>query len=453
MAAHELNNTILKNSSALKAYYRFESGALTTDSSGNSKTLTNNGTVADGTGVYGGAADFGASNSTKYLTIADNLGIDGGAGSISCWIKLNAEIGSGYWYFANVQGTTTDTALAIWYDYNAGTRRVNFGRLRNGAAWDSALYTANLGTSSWYHLVLTYDATTIRGYVNGKYITGTAASGNGTANHSNGASVGGDPGGGGLASILADDVAFFNTALSADQIKELYEGRFIGEAYPQSGLVGGWHLNGSSTDFSGNNNHGTDTAITYSQANGKFGQGAGLASASSSKIVITDSASLKPTGNFTISSWMKTSTSGAAQSIFQSYSANSNSAGIRLLISSVSNSIYFLSGKNTGAVNDTDFKDVSGSKVVTDGLWHLATGVYDGSSLSIYIDGNLHLSESWSNNPAYAATNYIRIGATNVSGTDINFFNGSLDETLVFNRTLTAQEIRRMYAVGTGKYY
>ncbi len=40
MAAQELNLTVLKDNSALKAYYRFESGALTTDSSGNSHTLT-----------------------------------------------------------------------------------------------------------------------------------------------------------------------------------------------------------------------------------------------------------------------------------------------------------------------------------------------------------------------------------------------------------------------------
>lgn len=41
MAAVEINTvTDIINSSNLKAYYRFESGALTTDGSGNSHTLT-----------------------------------------------------------------------------------------------------------------------------------------------------------------------------------------------------------------------------------------------------------------------------------------------------------------------------------------------------------------------------------------------------------------------------
>lgn len=437
MAAYELNNTILKNSSALKAYYRFSTGDLTTDSSGNSKTLTNNGTVADGTGVYGGAADFGASNSTKYLTIADNLGIDGGAGSISCWIKLNAEIGSGYWYFANVQGTTTDTALAIWYDYNGGTRRVNFGRLRNGAAWDSALYTANLGTSSWYHLVLTYDATTIRGYVNGKYITGTAASGNGTANHSNGASVGGDPGGGGLASILADDVAFFNTALSADQIKELYEGRFIGESWPQSGLVAGYHLNGSSTDFSGNNNHGADTAITYSQANGKFGQGAGF-NGSTSYITLGTSATLNPS-LMSVSFWANI--------------ANTATTGRVISRDDVStNRCYDIGyGGTTGTAPRIFFEIHSGGVVgsstdIPNNTWHHVVCTFDGSTVKVYLNGNLDGSANHSGTVP-SKTVATQIGRRNTT----LYLNGKLEEILIFNRALSAQEIRRMYAVGTGK--
>jgi len=64
------------------------------------------------------------------------------------------------------------------------------------------------------------------------------------------------------------------------------------------------HLNGNNTDTSGNSNSSTDTAITYSQANGKFGQGAGF-NGSSSIILITDNAALQGTGSHTIGLWVK----------------------------------------------------------------------------------------------------------------------------------------------------
>ena len=53
MTAIELNKSVIKDvfGANLKAYYRFESGALTTDSSGNGKTLTNNNNITNSAGV------------------------------------------------------------------------------------------------------------------------------------------------------------------------------------------------------------------------------------------------------------------------------------------------------------------------------------------------------------------------------------------------------------------
>jgi hypothetical protein len=62
----------------------------------------------------------------------------------------------------------------------------------------------------------------------------------------------------------------------------------LGEFIPSSNTKLLLHLNGSSADSSGLGNNGTDTAITYSQANGRFGQGAGF-NGSSSRIAIATS--------------------------------------------------------------------------------------------------------------------------------------------------------------------
>jgi len=49
-------------------------------------------------------------------------------------------------------------------------------------------------------------------------------------------------------------------------------------------IKGYWRLNGNSNDASGNGNNGTDTNITYSQANGVLNGGAGFASDFNSRI-------------------------------------------------------------------------------------------------------------------------------------------------------------------------
>ena len=67
-------------------------------------------------------------------------------------------------------------------------------------------------------------------------------------------------------------------------------------------IKGYWRLNGNSNDASGNGNNGTDTNITYSQANGVIGQGAGLNGTTSHIQLPTTSF---PTGNLpvTLSGW------------------------------------------------------------------------------------------------------------------------------------------------------
>lgn len=209
----------------IKGYWKVDTGALTTDSSGNSHTLTNNNTVAEATGLFNVCADFGSANTNKYLNIADNLDITGGAISMSIWVKLNAEIASGEWCFIMQGSETNFVRNMIEYEYNSGTRRLRFRRTRSNVADDDALYTITLGTSSWYLLTYTYDATTVRGYVNGVLVTSVASSGNGTATGIDQVSIGArNPAGtpDEYASFLQDDTAIWNRKLTSQEVWSIY---------------------------------------------------------------------------------------------------------------------------------------------------------------------------------------------------------------------------------------
>ncbi len=220
----ELFKTPLASDSSLKALYRFESGALTTDSSGNGLTLTNHNSISENSnGKFGYCADLGSSDSDRYFDVADNFGYAGGAISISFWIKLNTEISSSQYNFVEIYENTAHTTIFVIYEYNSGTRRLYFQRVKQGVAIDGFSYNITLGTSNWVHIALTYSGSTIIGYVNGSNIGNASSTGNGTFPLSPLINIGGS--GATYSSLtLIDDVCFFNRVLTSEEILSIYQG-------------------------------------------------------------------------------------------------------------------------------------------------------------------------------------------------------------------------------------
>lgn len=185
MAVVELGSTYLLNDATLRAYYKLEN---TDDQTSNNYDLTNNGTTTFAAAKFNNGADFGTTvNGVKSLSIASDLGVSSGAISISMWVKLRSEItvSSGYYYFVE-KSSTTNVAYIIRYNYNSGTPRLEFVRSRVGAADDMVTYNITLGTADFYHLVMTYDGTSIRGYVNGALVgSPVSSSGVGVSGGSN----------------------------------------------------------------------------------------------------------------------------------------------------------------------------------------------------------------------------------------------------------------------------
>lgn len=215
--------------------------------------------------------------------------------------------------------------------------------------------------------------------------------------------------------------------------------------FADANLVSLWELDGNSNDSKGSNN-GTDTSVTYNAGNGKFVQGAGYASASTSRTVINDAASLKQTGNFTLMGWVKTTTTVSSQQhFFQSFSANTNLAGVLMGYTSTGK-IFALSGRNTGTVINTDYKELDSATGFDDSNWHYFAATWDGSTFSLYLDGAAPITSAWANAPGYAATNYVRIGCGNDTGSNFNYFNGAIDDVALFSRALSSTEISNHYS-------
>ncbi len=223
-----------------------------------------------------------------------------------------------------------------------------------------------------------------------------------------------------------------------------------------NGLIAYWTLDGSSIDTAGNGHDGADTSVTYAPGSGIINQAAGFSATSVSRITIADAADLKPTGPFTINSWLKTTSSGISSnaSILQTFSQNSNVAGIRFGQGGNSK-MELLIGKNTGTANGTDYTDLQSNTNINDGNWHMWTAVYNGTILAIYLDGNPTPDASMAStmNPAYTPINYVRIGSHNFSGADFDTADASIDEIGFWSRALSMAEISTLYNNGAGSQY
>lgn len=236
----ELYNTPLFSDANLIAYYRL---ANTSDSKG-SFTLTNYNSVGFATGKFGNGANYGAANTNKYLGTTNTLGINGGAMSMSLWWQNNGTVVGHQMLDVAVQGNTSSKIMyRINYDNRSGGSKYKF--YRNGFGGMASGTTGEIiidaipATSGYDHLVLTYDGTTLKGYLNGKLVGSAAASGNGAgwSGMAGGFLLGAvmawdgwktyDPGGfyASLSGVL-DDVAVFNRALTAAEVSLLYGARF-----------------------------------------------------------------------------------------------------------------------------------------------------------------------------------------------------------------------------------
>lgn len=185
--------------------------------------LTNNNSVTFTPAVMGNGANFGTANTDKSLSIANDLGVNGNGaqGSINLWVKMLTEIGSGQMGYFDLRDATGLFIFQMYYEYNAGTRRVGFNRQRFAIANDFFTSNLTMGTANFYMFTLTYDGATVTGYVNGSSVGTVASSGNGTSSTTDLFALGlRDTS---FASCLIDEVSVWNTrAISGAEVTSLY---------------------------------------------------------------------------------------------------------------------------------------------------------------------------------------------------------------------------------------
>lgn len=212
-------------------------------------------------------------------------------------------------------------------------------------------------------------------------------------------------------------------------------------------LVSYWKFDSSNSNDSVTTNNGTDTSITY--GTGIIGNGS-VYNGTTSKITLPSVAWGIAT-NYSLQSWIKTTiiTNTNAQ-IFcnDSPTLSKRIWQFGLAAGTTSQSIRFIRFDST----NTLVTNISGTTQVNDGLWHHVICTFDSAVGSkVYIDGTSNASDAVTTANGNAAAVALFGGID--SGSTSAFWNGTLDEIAIWNRTLSSTEVTSLYNSGAGLQY
>jgi hypothetical protein len=215
----------------LRAYYRLSD---VQDATANNLDLTDLNTVGFVAGLFGNAVDL---NGTDEALVRENHIFSAAQLanlSISFWVKLEAEIGSGTYRFVEWHTDKVNVAdgmlQAIDYEYNGGTRRLKVTNYLDTVPVEE-YYTITMGTANWYHFVYVKSGTTnLKFYINKAEVidqTGTGADHGGDASYTYDTAIGTNRNASGSwSNCLIDDLAVFERVLTPTEISNLYTGNW-----------------------------------------------------------------------------------------------------------------------------------------------------------------------------------------------------------------------------------
>ena len=435
------------------------------DLSGNNYTGWLYGGIQKATGVSGQALKFDGVNDyvkivpTSYLP---NI-------SISVWVKSPA-----------APKTTFDSWVYVYRERNLALRWDNgdspgtIGVMVGGGYAGTSIGT--IQPNQWYHIVGTFDGTTLSAYKNGVFVSSVEP---GTPDDV------GDPSSfeiGCRDTITEyfngsiDEVRIYNRALSTNEITELYR---LGasrmkvntpdtKAGPQSGLVGNWTFNGpdinnfTNSAFDRSSSYATGTMTNMATSTravpGISGQALKF-DGSDDGVNLGTPGALSNITVRTIVAWIYPRNLGEGSKGAIMNSANSTTGWSFHFCSndvtyctSIANTIGYIQSRDGGTnAGNWTFP----ANTVNFNQWQQVAFVYDRSSVSndpvFYYNGSpVAVTEVFSYGTTVDSDSSISKGI-GYSVTEGYTFDGLIDEVRVYNRALSASEITDLYTAGAAR--
>jgi hypothetical protein len=215
---------------------------------------------------------------------------------------------------------------------------------------------------------------------------------------------------------------------------------------PPSGLVAWWPADGNALDIVGGHNGTLEGGVTFSA--GEVGQSF-LLDGSTSYVDVTNASALNPAGPFSVECWVN---GGSAQNYSQCLLVDKSHGFVDgtgwALQTDTSGNVDFFYGIGGSSGASQYFPYVATTTSVLDSRWHHLVGVWTGTQLEIYLDGQLQNSLAQTTPPA-ANTRDVEIGSSWGGGTRTRYFGGYVDEVSYYDVGLSAKQVAAIYAAGS----
>jgi hypothetical protein len=382
----------------------------------------NDGTVSGGVTIDDGAMVFDGvdgvvnlnTNLASYINSTKLF-------SLSAWVKTN-EVASQTWALA-IGGTGANkVSLTKNADYKV---RIEVTDTSNNPKYATSINPIN--HSEWTLITGVYNGSSIFIYINGVLSSSTLV---GNINDVSGLSYMGARGTNNYWNGSIDDVQIHNRALTQDEITAQYNlgrGKY---ALATDGLV----FQASGRDYAGTEATPTTIYDTNHLTEGKVNQAFGFDGVND---YVNFGNTIQFNQSFSISGWV--------------YALDTPTGDNRGAFISKSSSIFQVQ-QQEGARWSTWF---NGNEIADGGRipiqirqWHFLTYTHNGTHLKVYSNGEI-----------YGESNGYALALPSSSSTDLfigsnallpRFFNGSLDDVRIYNRSLTEQEIQAIYNEGLG---
>ena len=324
------------------------------------------------------------------------------------------------------------------------------------------------GTSVWNHVAMVQDGTSPVLYINGVEVAQTITdatdttdwmetltgldnarigcrnrNNNGNVNHFDGS---------------ISDVRIYNRALSAAEIADIYDDYkpIVKVGALRKGLVGHWTLDDKQSksdtvvaDATIYENNGTMTSMTFSgnETTDRHGQTRALNfDGAADYINIASGSELDITDALTVSAWAKWDVDNDKTTIVSKWGNSDSNRFSWILFAN-----WFADGRVDFLVsgNGTSYTTAnSPNGSVVSGQWYYITGVYDGSSVELYIDGILQETTPGAPSALKITSTPVAIGIDYDTGTGDNpyrHFDGSISDLRIYNRALSVAEVEMLY--------
>ena len=348
--------------------------------------------------------------------------------SVSAWVKIDtASQKRAILSYGTGSGTLNPNDFALFIDES--------NRAALGSGSDAVSGMSSVGDGKWHFVAGSYEGPStnivkiyVDGLLDGMGVIATPAN-TSSADYVIGSFLDNT----GYFNGRLDELIVYNRVITADEVVKYYNA--------DMGCVAYWQMENNWLDAAGNNNTLNSGTAAFATADKKFGSAAGSFNGSNQYTANSAPVNINLTANFSISGWIYPK---AAQTGGIIDRGTESAAGWELWYESGQSISYHHNWNRSQGTETISSQSAS----VPLYAWTHVAAVYTNKKVSLYVNGIEVASKTFANNPVIDGSEWIEIGVNRPGGDE--YFNGLIDELEIYNRALSAEEVRNQFNIDNG---